>query len=122
MRARSKELNDEVFAANVLAFCGTAKQMEKKCKGLGIPYVPSEGALGACKALPEYGGYIVWLVHPDDFYVLLHETVHLIRYIFEERGIGTDLEYNDEVIAFYQMFWFRKLWRWFGNLKEKGDK
>lgn len=60
-----------------------------------------------CKTFVEY------LIHLDDrnaFYDLIHETVHLVKRIFIDRNIPFN-ETNDETIAYYQTYWFKRIWR-----------
>lgn len=54
--------------------------------------------------------YIVWVEEKRDFYTLLHESVHLVKRIMVHRDIPFN-DKNDELIAYYLTFWFRKLWR-----------
>jgi hypothetical protein len=54
--------------------------------------------------------YVVSMENRDDFYSLLHECVHLVKHIFADRQIPFDAR-NDEAIAYYQTWWFKKLWR-----------
>jgi hypothetical protein len=54
--------------------------------------------------------YIVTIENKKDFYGLLHETLHLVKNIFADRRIAFTAE-NDEVIAYYQTYWFKILWR-----------
>lgn len=54
--------------------------------------------------------YIVWIGSREDFYCLMHECFHLVKKIFEDRDIPFTAE-NDEVIAYYYSYLFKKLWR-----------
>ena len=54
--------------------------------------------------------YVVSMEHREDFYSLLHECLHLVRCIFVDRNIPFTVD-NDEAIAYYQVWWFKKLWR-----------
>ena len=118
---KSKYFYDEVFQVSVLAFHGTSKQMAIKSKLLGIDYEPNEGAEGALQVQPNNNGFILWLKQSDDFYALLHETVHLTTEALAEKAINTELITGDEVFAYYQAYWFRRLWRFFSGIK-KGKK
>lgn len=54
--------------------------------------------------------YHIHIEDPHDFYTLLHESTHLVRRIMTDRGIPFTPE-NDEVIAYLQTYWFKRLWR-----------
>ncbi len=54
--------------------------------------------------------YIVWIENKNGFYTLIHEIVHLITRIFTDRSIPIS-KGNDEIFAYYQNWWFKKLWR-----------
>lgn len=58
--------------------------------------------------------YRVHIEDKKDFYGLLHETVHLVKRIMVDRGIPFNAK-NDEVIAYLQTYWFKKLWRKLNN-------
>lgn len=106
---------DEVFLVDVYAITGTREEAQKFLNKHKIEY--KLGGSGCCFPIPDNKGFVVWLMHSDDFYVLMHETLHLVVAIFEAKGINVNLANEEEVIAYYQSYWFRKLWRWFGNLK-----
>jgi len=52
---------------------------------------------------------LVWIQDEDDYYAIVHETVHLVKRIFEIMGIPFNEE-NDEMIAYYQNYWVRTFW------------
>lgn len=54
--------------------------------------------------------YLIYLEDKDNFYTLLHETVHLVNHILRDRNAHYDW-YKDEVFAYYQTYWVKKLWR-----------
>ena len=54
--------------------------------------------------------HIMWIENKKNFYDLLHESLHLVGQIFNERGIPIRKE-NDEMMAIYQEWWFKTLWR-----------
>lgn len=54
--------------------------------------------------------YIARLQNKNDFYALIHETLHLVKNIFNDRKIPFTAE-NHEIIAYYQTYLFKKLWR-----------
>lgn len=57
-----------------------------------------------------YREYLVNVEKKKDFYTLLHETVHLVGQILDDRMIPIRKE-NDEIFAYYQTYWFKTLWR-----------
>ncbi len=54
--------------------------------------------------------YVVRIENKENFYTLLHDCLHLVRHIFVDRGIPFD-DTNHELIAYYQTYWFKRLWR-----------
>jgi hypothetical protein len=54
--------------------------------------------------------YVVWVKNRKDFYCLLHEVSHLLIKVFEDKGMEVN-DHTTEAFAYYQEFWFRKLWR-----------
>jgi len=63
-------------------------------------------------------GILVWVEDKDSFYSMIHETVHLVRQIFEITGMPFTSD-NDEVIAYYQNYWVRKFWNKMSGPKKK---
>ena len=53
--------------------------------------------------------YILWVKHLDDTQTLVHETLHLIYKILDDRGIVLGNN-NNETVAYYLSFWFQKLY------------
>ena len=60
--------------------------------------------------------YHIHIDNPQNFYLLMHECVHIVNRIFEDRDIYYD-KAEDELFAYYLTFWFKKLWRYYGNIK-----
>lgn len=54
--------------------------------------------------------YVVTLQNRKDFYALIHETIHVVKNVFTDRGIPFTAE-NHEMIAYYQSYLFETLWR-----------
>jgi len=52
---------------------------------------------------------LVWVETKNDWDAMVHETVHLVKRIFEIMGIPFTPE-NDEIIAYYQNYWVRTFW------------
>ena len=56
------------------------------------------------------GGYstyhVLWIKDKKQFYSLLHETIHLVWQVMEERGIKA----SDEIAAYCTEWWFKTLW------------
>ena len=63
--------------------------------------------------------YRIHVCDPKDFYSLLHEMIHLVKGIMEDRGIPFREE-NDEIIAYLTEHWFKILWRELN--RKKGGK
>lgn len=54
--------------------------------------------------------YVVRIESKEDFYTLQHECLHLVKQIFVDRGVPFN-DSNDEAIAYYMEYWFKKIWR-----------
>ena len=65
--------------------------------------------------------HFLWIRVKNQFYSLLHETVHLTGQVFHERGIPI-LKENDEMFAYYQEYWFKILWRFMNKKHPKGGE
>ncbi len=53
---------------------------------------------------------IIWIKKYNDFYTLVHESVHLVTYIMDRKGIPISRE-NDETMAYLLEFYTREFWR-----------
>jgi len=116
-----KNLYDPIYFADVVLIVGYEdcdKYYEKHLKG-DQPFDTHkkrnyEGFVQQIERTEKNGcvsvKYIIFIENKKNFYTLLHETAHLVKHIFLDRGIPFDGT-NDEAIAFYQTFWFKKLWR-----------
>jgi hypothetical protein len=112
-------LRDEVFSASVMAVTSSVDEARILLKELKVDALIDEGTDAFCYVIPNNRGWIVWMETPKHFYSLMHESVHLVRLIFEDKAINTNLSNEDETFAYYQMFWFKMLWRFFGNIKKQ---
>lgn len=64
---------------------------------------------------------VIWIGDLSNFYTLSHELVHLTKSVFEARKIPFTCR-NDETIAYYHTYWFRKLWHDIGEYDKKFKK
>jgi hypothetical protein len=112
-------IGEDILMVDVIAICCPRKEAQKYIESLGLEQ-ELEG-VGYSAEIPDCKGFVVWLQDPKDFYCLLHECVHLVNQIFASKGMNTNLSNEDETFAYFMSFWFRKLWRFFGNIK-KGRK
>jgi hypothetical protein len=117
---KKKVFSEDFLMVDVIAITGSRDEAQKYIKELGIDY--ELNGVGFCGAIPDNGGFVVWLQDPKDFYALMHECVHLVNYIFSSKGMNTNLQNEDETFAYYMAGWFRKLWRFYGNIKFKKGK
>ena len=116
---------EPIFQAEVAFVHGTsAAELKALFKNKNIAddefYDNMDGSISLIDTQEKDGGktreYLLWIRQKRDFYALMHETLHLVRHILADRGIPFDSN-NDEVIAYYHTFWFRKLWR---TMNKKG--
>lgn len=114
-----KKYWDELLHADILFIYACEhvdldKYMRQKYKLPATGFEALNGGVTAFeKEMPKGGKwvrYLVWVRRKDDFYCLLHETLHLAKEVFGDRGIPFDNK-NDEMIAYYQEYWFKKFWR-----------
>ena len=115
---KKKLLSDDLYIVDVIAVSGTKQEVQKVLNENKSDFVIPENCEGFCVKLPARA-LCIWIKNPRDFYILLHETIHLTRIVFADCGAITDLAVGDEHIAYYIAFWFRKLWRFFGNIKKR---
>ena len=107
-----------IFGVSVILVTGDKKQLNKvaKLSGDECEYHDAE-----CSTLLDdddiVKGFLVWILVPDDYYAMVHETMHLVKRIFKVIGIPFNSD-NDEVMAYYQNYWVRKFW----NKMSKGLK
>lgn len=53
--------------------------------------------------------FLVWINNNQDYNGMVHETIHLVKKIFEVTNIPFNAE-NEEIIAYYQNYWVRTFW------------
>ncbi len=110
-----------IFMVNVHFIIGDKKDIKRFCADLD----PSEYAAGGCWDIEKTVGnskeysVLIWLDDIDALYNMIHETVHLVRLIFNHFNIPFTAE-NDEMIAYYQNYWIRKIWRVMAISDNKG--
>lgn len=56
------------------------------------------------------GEHFIWINGKDNYYTLTHECLHLVKGVCEALSIPFDKD-NDELVAYYQEYWVRRLWR-----------
>lgn len=94
---------DDVFSAKVIVNIGHNDMLDTKFRGnICLSDITEDN-----KTTREY---IMNLEDRNAFYTLLHESLHLVKNIFQDRGMIFNAA-NDESIAYYQEYWFKKIWR-----------
>lgn len=106
-----------LFRIKVLLVTGDKKQLAKYTEDFGDNcYNAETHTIYDKKSIID--GFLIWIKDPMDYHGLIHETIHLLKRIFECVGIPLTLE-NEEMIAYYQNYWARKFWHKMSkNLKE----
>jgi len=66
----------------------------------------------------EFRRYHVHLDDSRNFYALVHECHHLVHRILRDR----DIEAAEELLAYYQAYWVKTIWREIGWPKKKRGK
>lgn len=114
-------LYDPLLYANVIFCIGGYKELDEEyqsdCEGL-------QGAVILVDKKIKVGNvrdYIVWIEKPNAFYTLMHETIHLVKHIFVDRQIPFN-EFNDEILAYYHAYFFKKMWHICGKHLDKDGK
>ena len=106
---RTKTFREEVYDVKLTALSGTKAEVSKWLGEDESKLKNIKGMLGARKGKGMY----IWLPKEATRSILAHETVHLVRRIFEKRGVNLDLTQGDEHFAYYYEYWFNRLEGWF---------
>jgi len=93
---------DKIYFATVIVKVGEPLD---KLRNAGMTTLDIDNKKGGTKRY-----YLINLDNKKDFYSLMHECLHLVRRIFDDRGVEFRAE-NDEAIAYYFMYWFKQIWR-----------
>jgi len=109
-----------LFNDDIYLMTGDQDAAENFCKGLELTdkhrgktaEIADKGSL-----LP--GGFLVWVDSRQNYYTMVHETLHLARIIMEYHGVPFNAE-NDEFIATYQTYWVKKFWHTMSKGKDNG--
>ncbi len=111
-----------IFKDDVWLMTGNPKAAEAFCKGLKL----TKAHRGKCVDLADDkdelpSGFLIWIDSSENFYTMVHETLHLVRTVFEYHGVPFNQE-NDEFIASYQNYWVRKFWNTMSKGKTNGKR
>ena len=97
-----------IFRIEVILILGDKKQLVNIVGN----YEPKEHHNAEC-ILKKDGnlvtGIFVWVEERDDYFSIVHETIHLARIVFQVMNIPFNSD-NEEIIAYYQNYWVRKFW------------
>lgn len=97
----------------------THEEVNKRIKKYHVPFLPESfsGNDGAFILINpdehkgmKYWTALLWIRKKKDFYALLHELVHMVIDVFENRSIEITTA-TTEPFAYYLESWFKKLWR-----------
>jgi hypothetical protein len=109
-----------LFRVKVLLVIGDKKQLEKIVEDFGENYHDAE-----CHTIYDnkckIKGFLLWIEDPNDYHALVHESMHLLKRIFECINIPFTTD-NDEIMAYYQCYWVRKFWNKMSLQIEKEKK
>lgn len=122
---KAHRLEEPVFLADVwFLYGGTVEEVKNwyKKKKITSDFDPKlQGYVELLDFTKDDGtverSYIL-RIEENDFYTLSHECLHLVRHILTDRGVPFRPE-NDEVIAYYQGYWLKRLWRLTNKKKGK---
>ena len=64
---------------------------------------------------------VIWIADVSNFYTLSHELIHMVKNVFEKNKIPFAPD-NDETIAYYHTYWFRRIWHDMGIYNDKKYK
>lgn len=104
----------------VVVHGGTDEEAQQHLvKELGVPEKELEELAGDARdgfffrILPDDNKYktncsFMWLKDSRNHDTILHESIHLVTSLFDERGIPLRHE-NDEILAYYLTYWFRTI-------------
>lgn len=121
---RAKKFYEPLYEADVLFLTETTpneiKEYLKKHKysGEGEGFDTTMGSVSTMDMVDKDGrkirNYMIIVEKKKDFYTLLHECLHLATHILNDRLVPITAD-NGEALAYYQTFWFKKLWRYVNN-------
>jgi len=98
-----------VFRVEVILALGDMK----KIKEFSADYSLHEDSIGECLLITSEDdtprGFVIWIKDKIDYNSMVHETLHLVKRIFQIKGVPFNSD-NDEIIAYYQNYWVRKFW------------
>lgn len=98
-----------IFGIKVCLNLGEIRPM----KVFGAEYIPLKDSIAESTVIKNKDeveiAYSVWIKNKTDCYSMVHETIHLVKNIFDKKGILFNSE-NHELIAYYQGYWVRKFW------------
>jgi len=97
-----------IFRQEIMLILGDVKQLKN------VPdLVNYEGLIAFCHTVLDkeetVDYFLVWVAEPTDYNSMVHETVHLVKRIFQAVNVPFNSD-NDEIIAYYQNYWVRKFW------------
>lgn len=104
---KSKVFYDPIFFAEVQVVVG---EVETKTRSGELEIRERDLKDGSVETR-----YILYLLDKKDFYTLMHECLHLVKHVFVSRMVPFN-ETNDELIAYYHSYWFKRLWRWVNKI------
>lgn len=114
-------LYEPMLFANVIFQIGGYQELDEElksdCSGLEGAVILVDKQIKAGKVRD----YIVWIEKPNAFYTLMHESIHLVKHIFRDRGIPFT-DWNDEIIAYYHAHFFKKMWHICSKYLDKDGK
>jgi hypothetical protein len=111
-----------IFHDDIYLMTGNKDAANKFCSGLDL----TDKHRGKCAEMADDssklpGGFLVWVDKNENFYTMVHETLHLAKTVFEYHGVPFNQE-NDEFIASYQNYWVRKFWITMSKGKTNGKR
>lgn len=115
---KHKQFRESVFCATVEVYCDCP--LTEVDKHLGLP--PTEGPRSRDSAQSfrissekNVTRYVLWVKDSKDYHALVHEAVHTVEKIFEDRGV----EFKGEQAAYYIEYWVTAIWHWMATVKKR---
>lgn len=116
---KTKEFRDDVYGGIVTALHGTPKEINHWLMEQEMDFEVADEYFGVTFSHDD-GTVSIWINDPQDFRTIVHESIHVAKHLFKNRGISLDLSGEDEHFAYYVDHWASTLWDFFS--KFKGNK
>ena len=120
---KTKILEDPIYLNKVLVIVGNRYDLQKY---LDENYTKEEWHWDVTKYNGSYLGLqdrMLWLWIEDsaNWYVLVHECIHLVLDIYKRAKVNTNIALDQEPFAYYHGYWIRTIWEYLEEINEEDN-